>query len=142
LKTTASTSRELVVYQPEKPLLGYDYLLMGTTAAGALLMVLTPATWIGAAIVAASLANGYQRGTTRVIATTGALVAYAVAQPAQALALGGAAASAAFAASKDAIELSQSVVGVLVTTSGAVVGYLVLDATTPSAPKKKRKIKH
>jgi hypothetical protein len=114
---------------------------MGTTAAGALLMLLTPATWLGAGIVAASLANGYQRGTTRVIATTGALVAYTITQPAQAIALGGAAASAAFAATKDAVQLSQSVVGLLVTTSGAVVGYLVLDASKPIVQKKKRKIK-
>jgi hypothetical protein len=140
---------ELVVVNTEvtganPPLTAYDYLLIGTTATGALLMLATPAKWVGGAVLLASLVNGYQRGTTRVIGAAGALVAYAIHQPAEALKLAGAAAGAAFTVGKEAFQLSNTVVGALVTASGAIVGYLVLaysGGKPPRTPQIERKQK-
>lgn len=144
-----SNSNELVVYGSPSflsgPLQAYDYVLIGTTAAGAYLLLATPATLVGGAVLFLSLLNGYQRNTTRVIGAAGLFAAYAISQPAEAIKLAGSAAGAAFAVGKQAVELSTTVVGALVTVSGAIVGYLVLSygegkPSHSQSNKRKRKI--
>lgn len=139
----SSSSTDLVVPGQDDPsmppMTAYDYLLIGTTATGALLMVATPAIWVGGAVLLASLINGYQRGTTRIIGLAGLFAAYAIRQPTEAIKMAGTAAGAAFTVGKEAVQLSNTVVGTLVTASGAIVGYLVLAYTKPEKKKKREK---
>ena len=72
------------------------------------------------------------RGSLKVVAASGVTLAFAVHNPAAAATIAGAAAGAAFDVGAKAIEISSSVVGLLVTVSGALAGYLLVAATRRS----------
>ena len=95
--------------------------LVGGTFGGALTVGLIPgARLVGSVLLLTSMYSVYQQGITKEVG----IAALAVTNPA---ALG----NLAFTATKEtitqAVQLSGTVIGVLVTVSGAVVGYVVLN---------------
>ena len=96
----------------------------GRNLGGALTVGLIPgARLVGSVLLLTSMYSAYQQGITKEVG----LAALAVTNPA---ALGNLGFTAMKETVTQAVQLSGTVIGVLVTVSGAVVGYVVLNKKT------------
>jgi hypothetical protein len=141
LQDVVPESKDLVI--PGDPaalalgsLTALDGLLVASSATGMVLLTVPGLRWYGAATLLGSFLASRTRDNAKLIAATSAGLTLLVTNPVAAAGAGINLASAAGTATinglSSAVQLSFTVVGALVTTSGAVVAYLLV-------PKKKKK---
>ncbi len=125
-----TTSRELVTRTGVGDLTGMDGALVGTSTAGLLLLLSPKFRLIGAGTLLASFLAGKDRDNAKLIAVTSSAAAAVISNPVAAIGIGiqfvEAAANTTIHGISSAIQLSTTAIGLLVTLSGAVIGYVVL----------------
>lgn len=125
-------SRELVTRTGLGDLTALDGTLVGTSTAGMILLFkpVPGARVAGAALLLASYLAGKERSNAKFIALTSSAAAAILANPFKAaqvaIQLGGVAANTTINGVASAMQLSATAIGLLVTISGAVVGYVLL----------------
>lgn len=134
-------SKALVTATETSELTAVDRFLVASTTGGLLMLTVPGLRWVGGAALLGSFLLSRNRDNAKLIGATGTALTLFVTQPvafasatAQVL---GAAGAATVSSVASAVQLSTTVVGVLVTSSGAIVGYLLLPSD--STPKKKTK---
>lgn len=96
------------LYQAQNPITVLD----GALAAGGIALLFIPGVrWIGAGLILGSLGIAWPRGSLKVVAASGAALAFTVHHPAAAVSIAGADVGAAASVGAQAIEISSSVVG-------------------------------
>jgi hypothetical protein len=120
--------KAIQLYQEKNPITVLDGALAAGTAGGIVLLFIPGVRWIGAGLILGSLGIAWPRGSLKMVAASGAALAFAINNPAAAVSIAGAAMGAAASVGAQAIEISSSVVGLLVTVSGALAGYLLVRA--------------
>ena len=127
-------SKALVQATGTSDLTAVDGFLVASTTGGLLLFAVPGLRWVGGAALLGSFLLARNRDNAKLIATSSTALTLFATQPlattAAAVQFLGAAGTAAASSVASAVQLSTTVVGVLVTTSGAVVGYLLTTGTT------------